>query len=82
MNDDTPSPLARRITRRIIAETGYTERPEKELLELVHTETKDLRPIHAYASSLKQLILRIIEASDPHAELRVIAASLGIPLAE
>jgi hypothetical protein len=80
--DDTPSPLARRITRRIIEETGYHKRPDQELLELVHTETKDLRPIYSYAQKLKELLLRIIEAEDPHAELRAIAASLGISLSD
>jgi hypothetical protein len=78
---DTPSPLARRITRRLIEETGC-EIPECELLELVHENTKELRPIHALADSLKATINRIIQAKDPKAELLAIAAAVGVPVAE
>jgi hypothetical protein len=79
---DEPTPLAKRITRRIIEESGCNEMPEQELLELVHAETRDLRPLSAYAQSLKLTIHRIIGADDPYAELRSIAGSLGISIAE
>jgi hypothetical protein len=80
--DETPSPRARRITRRIIEETGCNEIPEQELLELVHAETRELRSIPAYSQSLKLTLMRIINASHPHAELRAIAGSLGISIVE
>lgn len=77
--NDTPSALAKRITKRIIEETGYTS-PEQDLLELVHQNTKDLRPIHAYSQSLKQTLMRIIDGGEP--ELKAIAKTLGIALAD
>ena len=75
---DEPSPLAKRITRKLIEETDCADIPEQELLELIHSETKDLRPIHAYSQSLKNLITRIIDGGEP--ELRKIAASLGVSI--
>jgi hypothetical protein len=77
---DTPSPLAQRITRKLIEETDCADIPEQELLELIHSETKDLRPISSYAQKLKEIINRIIEGGEP--ELRKIAASLGVSIAE
>jgi hypothetical protein len=76
--NDTPSPLAQRITRKLIEETDCADIPERELLELIHAETRDLRPIGAYANSLGQIVNRIITGGEP--ELRKVAVSLGISM--
>jgi hypothetical protein len=75
---DTPSPLAQRITRQNIAETGYHGRTEEEILGIVNEGIKDQRPLAAYSQSLKEIINRIIHGGEP--ELKAIAKSLGIAI--
>jgi hypothetical protein len=76
--NEQPCKPARRIAARIAEETGCVAEVEQQIADLVHQEIRDYRPIDAFAQSLKGTLVRIIENSDPHAEVREIAEVIGI----
>jgi hypothetical protein len=77
--NEEPSPLASRIAKTIV-ERGKLD--ERTIAEIVHSETRQLRPLSAYASKLRELIVRLIESSDPVLECKALAMAVGIPIAE
>jgi hypothetical protein len=72
---DPPSKLAVRLAKEL---DGVTD--ENERAEILHAATKDLRPISAYSSALRGLLVRILEARDSKLEVKVICASVSIPV--